>query len=109
MQRDCNDPSRTTGGSTWTYEGTVSGNRGKVKPSVRGTVRRYAGDGVDNWSPLPKRDSSRAGWSSRMTRVGTRLRQGAIKKGGVDLSAFHATQGRRIVDISTTPVCPAGS
>jgi hypothetical protein len=25
------------------------------------------------------------------------------KKGGVDLSAFHATQGRRIVDINITP------
>jgi hypothetical protein len=27
----------------------------------------------------------------------------AQKKGGVDLSAFHATQGRRIVDTSITP------
>jgi hypothetical protein len=33
----------------------------------------------------------------------------AHKKGGVDLSAFHATQGRRIVDVSITLPLQAGS
>src|SRR4051812_28688256 len=79
----------------------IAAGVGSLCPPSRQTTRRNAPPGPRPlYTPSP-RDVQPLGSFCELRR--------AHKKGGVDLSAFHATQGRRIVDIRDTPAKWAGS